>query len=180
MKAAIPSLAGSAMVAILYCQLNGAYSRLSGVDLWHEARDARLYSGPAPVVAHPPCRGWGRYRHLAKVKLGELDLAFHALDMVRRFGGVLEHPVGSTFFQAAGISRSELVRVNQSDWGHRALKPTFLYISGAVSLPPFPPPRPGVVPVERMWRGEREATPPLFASWLVQLASTCGGSVAHH
>lgn len=43
------------MIAALFVQTNGAYFGLPDVDPWDEARDARKYSGPHPVVAHPPC-----------------------------------------------------------------------------------------------------------------------------
>ena len=43
------------MVAALYVQRGGAYFGLPDVDPWDEERDARLYPGPHPVVAHPPC-----------------------------------------------------------------------------------------------------------------------------
>src|SRR5690606_41666905 len=46
-------------VAALYVASGGAYYELDGVDPWDEARDARLYDGPHPVVAHPPCQRWG-------------------------------------------------------------------------------------------------------------------------
>ena len=46
------------MVAALYVETNGVYAGLPDVDLWDEARDARLYAGPWPVVAHPPCARW--------------------------------------------------------------------------------------------------------------------------
>ena len=46
-------------IAALYVQENGAYWDLPGVDAWPEARDARNYTGPLPVVAHPPCQLWG-------------------------------------------------------------------------------------------------------------------------
>ena len=51
------------MIAALYVELGGAYYGLPGVDPWDQARDARKYSGPWPVVAHPPCERWGRFWH---------------------------------------------------------------------------------------------------------------------
>ena len=39
------------MVAALYVAKGGAYYGLPDVDPWDEARDARLYAGPWPVVA---------------------------------------------------------------------------------------------------------------------------------
>jgi hypothetical protein len=48
-------------VAALYVATGGCYYGLEGVDPWDAARDARLYAGPWPVVAHPPCERWGRY-----------------------------------------------------------------------------------------------------------------------
>lgn len=49
------------MVAALYVEAGGCYYGLPNVDCWDEARDARLYDGPWPVVAHPPCERWGKY-----------------------------------------------------------------------------------------------------------------------
>ena len=43
------------MIAALFVHKGGAYFGLPDVDPWDEARDARLYPGPHPVVAHPPC-----------------------------------------------------------------------------------------------------------------------------
>ena len=48
------------MIAALYVETNGAYFDLPNVDPWNDARDARLYNGPYPVVAHPPCQRWGK------------------------------------------------------------------------------------------------------------------------
>lgn len=44
------------MVAAPYVEANGIYAGVPGIELWDEARDARLYAGPHPVVAHPPCK----------------------------------------------------------------------------------------------------------------------------
>lgn len=169
------------MAAVLYAKKGSVYNDLA-VDVWDEARDARLYPGPNPVVAHPPCRGWGRYAYRAKVGPGELDLAFHALGTVRRYGGVLEHPYASRLWREALLPRpgdppdqfgGYTILVNQCDWGHRAQKPTWLYIVGvpAQLLPDRPPPGVAVVDVQHMWKGEREATPLRFAIWLIQIAN---------
>lgn len=168
-------------VAALYAKRGSIYNSL-GADVWDEARDARLYPGPHPVVAHPPCRAWGRYAWKANASESERELAFHALACVRKYGGVLEHPFASRFWYAARLPRpgefpdefgGYSILVNQSDWGHRALKPTWLYVVGvpASLLPAQPPAQAAVVTVEHMWRGEREATPKRFATWLCQIAS---------
>lgn len=47
------------MIAALYVEKNGVYYGLPDVDPWDKERDARLYAGPWPVVAHPPCSTWG-------------------------------------------------------------------------------------------------------------------------
>ena len=51
---------GGVTVSALYVQRGGVYWDVPGVDPWDEERDARLYTGPNPVVAHPPCQRWGR------------------------------------------------------------------------------------------------------------------------
>ena len=45
-----------ATVAALYVEPKGCYVGVLGVEPWDEARDARKYSGPHPVVAHPTCQ----------------------------------------------------------------------------------------------------------------------------
>lgn len=46
------------MIAALFVATGGCYFGLPEVDPWDEKRDARLYAGPWPVVAHPPCARW--------------------------------------------------------------------------------------------------------------------------
>src|SRR5574343_151781 len=88
-------------VAALYVEPQGCYVGMPGVDPWDEARDARQYAGPHPVVAHPPCQRWGRFWHGStrkphQFKLGDDGGCFRAaLDAVKRWGGVLEHPAHS-------------------------------------------------------------------------------------
>ena len=87
-------------IAALYVTKGGAYYGLEGVDPWDEERDARLYDGPHPVVAHPPCARWSRLAGFTEArfgyKRGDDGGCFEAaLRSVRAFGGVLEHPAHS-------------------------------------------------------------------------------------
>lgn len=47
-------------ITALFVQKNGCYYGIDGVDPWDEERDARLYNGPYPVIAYPPCQRWGK------------------------------------------------------------------------------------------------------------------------
>jgi hypothetical protein len=58
------------MIAALFVQTNGAYFGLPGVDPWDEARDARKYAGPHPVVAHPPCSRWCALAYVIRARYG--------------------------------------------------------------------------------------------------------------
>ena len=88
-------------VAALYVDPKGPYPAMEGVDCWDAERDARLYPGPHPVLAHPPCGPWGPLRHLNKKQ--DPDLAPLAVEQVRAWGGVLEHPKRSALWSACGL-----------------------------------------------------------------------------
>jgi hypothetical protein len=142
-------------VAALYVEKSGVYAGLPDVDLWDEARDARLYQGPWPVVAHPPCNKWSplayiNAKRLPGYKLGDDGGCFEAaLAAVRRFGGVLEHPALTRAWPAYQLPRprrgwsfsidawgGRVTEVDQGRYGHRARKRTWLYVvSPALYLP---------------------------------------------
>ena len=96
-------------VAALYVEPKGCYVGVPSVDPWDEARDARTYAGPHPVVAHPPCQRWGRFWHGStrkphQYKLGDDGGCFaHALSDVMFWGGALEHPAHSKAWDAFGL-----------------------------------------------------------------------------
>lgn len=136
-------------VAALYVQTGGCYFGLPGVDPWDEARDARTYAGPWPVVAHPPCARWGHYwgggpSASWKRTLGDDGGCFKAaLEAVCKWGGVIEHPEAShawsRFMLGSPPREGGWVRtfcggwtccVEQGHYGHRARKATWLYVSG--------------------------------------------------
>ncbi len=140
-------------VVALYVDPRGPYPGL--VAFWYDAkRNAMNYRGPLPVVAHPPCGPWSHLSRLHK-HAEEIALAPHAVAVVQRCGGVLEHPKGSKLWDACGLPKPDereddfggaTIEVSQCDWGHPARKRTWLYIvSGpghaAPLLPDMPPAR---------------------------------------
>ena len=138
------------MIAALYVDTKGPYANREGVDAWDVERDARKYNGPWPVVAHPPCKRWGRYWSggpSAKVrrKLGDDGGCFTAaLASVRRWGGIIEHPEASHAWVAHGLHKPPrrggwvvaddvggwTCCVEQGHYGHASRKATWLYLNG--------------------------------------------------
>jgi len=142
-------------VAALFVASGGCYFGLPDVDPWDQARDARTYAGPWPVVAHPPCERWGRYwfggpsAKVRRVKGDDGGCFAAALAAVRRWGGVLEHPESSAAWSAfdlnpppwggawvsADFQGGWTCRVDQGNYGHRAKKATWLYACRVTRLP---------------------------------------------
>lgn len=144
------------MIAALYVQRGGCYWGLDDIDPWDQERDARQYKGPHPVIAHPPCKRWGRYwgggpmmAHTGKYLKGDDDGCFaHALWAVRTFGGVIEHPEASWAWKWYGLNPppksggwvpADILGgwtccVEQGHYGHKSRKATWLY-AHSVELP---------------------------------------------
>lgn len=184
-------------VAVLFARADSCYKLLPECDVFDLARDAKTWLGGMPVVAHPPCRAWGRLRHFANPRPGERLLATWAVRQVRQFGGVLEHPASSLLWPKAGLPAPGhrdawggwTLPIAQHWWGHRAAKLTLLYIVGCepCDVPALPlvlgdashvieTKKTGVDRRPSVSRAEREHTPPALARWLVDLASSCVGA----
>lgn len=190
-------------VAALFVSSRGPYAKRPDVDAWPESRNAMLYAGPLPVIAHPPCARWcqlaGLVEHRYGYRRGEDGGTFEsALNSLRMFGGVLEHPAHSAAWtrfdllqppSGGGWRRSMLApnewvcEVAQVAYGHRARKLTWLVYVG--QQPPAEldwsrPPHRGVVSGarnncgrpngERLWQAEASRTPPAFVEALIALA----------
>lgn len=138
----------SGQVAVLFARRDSIYKTFPECDVWDEDRDATRWPGGSPVIAHPPCRAWGKLFYFAKPEPGEKDLGLFAADQVRQFGGILEHPKDSKLWPAAGLPRPGQVDsfggwtlpISQHWWGHKAEKLTWLYIVGInpLDLPDMP------------------------------------------
>lgn len=177
------------IVTVLFARADSVYKSLPGCDVWDLERNAKKWTGGSPVVAHPPCRAWGRLRYFAHPEAGEMELATWAVDRVRQFGGVLEHPKGSRLWLSRLPYPGEVdefggwtLPILQFWFGHRCEKATWLYIVGVApgQLPPIPfalgdathviqsGKRSGHRP--HVPKPEREKTPRILAEWLIELA----------
>jgi len=181
-------------VAVLFARSDSVYKAIPDCDVWDIERDARRWPGGGPAVAHPPCRAWGRLRTFAKPRPDEKDLARWAVQQLRQWGGVLEHPAGSTLWDDQSLPKPGepadafggwTFPAPQKWWGHKAEKASWFYIVG---LEPFDLP---IVPLvlgdaayvvqsrkrhdyrPHITKAEREHTPPALAAWLVEIARNC-------
>lgn len=168
-------------VAALCVHARSHYFSIPGVECYDRRRDALTFSGGMPIVAHPPCRSFSlRLHRQAKPEPGEKELALFCCDMLRQWGGVLEHPCQSLLWREAAIptpaqpkdsSGVWSMEVLQSWWGHPAPKRTWLAFC-RIDLPRLPP-----IPFRLGWRRmawrhmstvARSRTELAFAEWLVE------------
>lgn len=144
----------TALVAALYVDRKGPYWGRPEVDAWDADRDARLYDGPLPIVAHPPCGRWCRLAKFVEsqypsFRVGDDGGCFAAaLAALRRVGGVLEHPAWSMAWAYYGLIAPVVggwtraidgvwtCEVNQAAYGHQATKATWIAYVGRT--PPVP------------------------------------------
>lgn len=136
----------AACVAALFVEMGGVYFGLPDVDPWDKQRDARLYAGPWPVVAHPPCNVWCQLAPVNEARYGtpvghDGGCFAAALGAVEAFGGVLEHPAYTLAWHAFDLDRPRrdswqqsrlgwVTEVSQSVYGSPARKRTWLYYVG--------------------------------------------------
>lgn len=179
-------------IAVLFARSDSIYKTLAA-DVWDEDRDARQFPGGVQVVAHPPCRAWGRLRRFAKPAPHEKDLARFAVAQVRRWGGVLEHPAGSMLWTDQNLplpgQRDHFggwtLAAPQKWWGHQCEKASWFYIVGCAptEIPTLPLALHEATHViqsrkrtdyrPHVSKADRERTPPALATWLIELAARC-------
>lgn len=135
-------------VAALYVSPSGPYPSMPDVECWDEKRNALLYDGPHPVVAHPPCARWCRLAKFVEKTYGHSvgddgGTFAAALASVRKWGGVLGHPAFSLAWRAHGLIDPSprggwqktfdgewVCSLAQSAYGHVATKGTWLLACG--------------------------------------------------
>jgi len=140
--------------AALFVRKDSGYKGRPEWDAYDAERGATGYRGNLPVVCHPPCRKWGILSHMAhNATPWEKHYAHWSVAMIRRNGGVLEHPASSKVFgylvpdveDFPDAHGGYTILIDQFDFGHVAHKATKLYICGVPfkDLPSLPPKRLG-------------------------------------
>lgn len=125
-------------IAALFVQEDGCYANHPLIDAWPEARDARLYNGNLPVIAHPPCThlAVSGARHFArKRESGEQQ---EAIDFFMRLANApiekiaIENPVCIM----SSIWRKPDQIIQPWQFGHGETKATCLWLKGLPKLTP--------------------------------------------
>lgn len=166
-------------ISALFVHPQGPYINLLG-DCWTETRDARRYAGPNPVIAHPPCARWSRFwRADGSDKPGHDDGCFaSALESVRRWGGIIEHPEASYAWHAFSLGVPTVgcwsgvlldarypvwtTCVAQRNYGHDVRKLTWLLFVGRHPKPlDWSTPRPQHIYIHQPRRCQGGKSPPV-------------------
>lgn len=176
---------------VLFCETNSVYFYL-GCDVYTINNSALNCKSILPAIYHPPCREWSRMRKFANWHPGEKWLGVWAIMRARKYGGIVEHPMGSYLFKfmhcpSPGIGYDKFggftIQVSQVEFGHKCRKLTWLYIVGLNPVINIEIPFPGRIPshvisqtigkpsLSRVSRKYRSYTPILFAKELIRLCS---------
>src|SRR5258708_2809733 len=136
-------------VAVLFARKDSIYKTIAQCDVWDAERNALKWPGGSPVIAHPPCALSVAMRQLSTQDTSDHAYAIWAIDQVRKWGGVLEHPKRSALWETLKLPRPGdppdrsggwTLGIQQREFGHLAEKETLLYIVGvpARAIPPLP------------------------------------------
>jgi hypothetical protein len=138
------------MIDVLFAEKDGVYSRIKSCNIWDIEKNALNYKGSNPVICHPPCQLWGRFAKINYKRWGgdhnkpknDGGCFEFALNMVRKNGGVLEHPAYTYAWKEYDLIKPILggwlycgndeyvCEVYQSSYGHLAAKKTWLFYKG--------------------------------------------------
>lgn len=160
-------------IPVLFCTPNSTYNYIAIADPYDKKRDALTWKGGNAAIYHPPCRLWGKLAHMAKADNPDYEkhLGLWSIEMVEKYGGVIEHPEGTKLFDHVTKGMGFITKVNQCWFGHPFKKATMLYIVGIEpdQLPWINKELIHQTTLELGPESWREKTPLLFAYWLLQI-----------
>ena len=123
---------------VLFCNHNSIYKTLN-CDCYDLNRNALSVQFPSVAIYHPPCRSWSRLRKFSSFIPGDHWLAVWSVLRCRRFGGIIEHPMGSYLWHYMNLPLPGrgydsyggfTFEIDQVEFGHLCRKRTWLYVVG--------------------------------------------------
>lgn len=176
-------------VSVLCVGRSTVYRQFPNVETFDKVRDVWSCQSRRPIVAHPPCRFWSRWNLRAsatgKQMLNEFLIGMECVRLCRLNGGVLEQPAFSRLWACAGIPRPSAkssrsyewsIEIDQAEYGHHCSERTWLMLCGItpdqITWQGFQLANPRRRTLSSLTPGQRSATPPRLARWLVELASS--------
>lgn len=168
-------------VPVLFVHSRSNYKKIPFFDCYDEVRNAMTYTGSRPVIAHPPCRLWSRLRTFSNAPASEKILAVWATQVVRKFGGIVEHPYDSQlwkYIDCPGVGEFDKFGgtsfvFDQFDFGYYTRKRTRIYIVGLNSLSELPRLNLRFIPVSRKFENlspkQRSETTPELCLWFLEI-----------
>lgn len=169
------------LVPVLFVHSRSNYKKIPGFDCYDEKRNALNYTGREPVIAHPPCRLWSRLRSFSNAPASEKNFAVWSIELVRKFGGIVEHPYDSQLWKhidCPGVGKFDKFGgtsfvFDQFDFGYYTRKRTRLYIVGLNSLSELPRSNIRFEPVARKFDNlspkQRSETTPALCMWFLEI-----------
>ncbi|GAH89053.1 unnamed protein product, partial [marine sediment metagenome] len=145
----VRAVKGNKKIAILCAQRKSVYSHFTGlkqnshsfdVEIYDKKRDARNFPGGMAVIAHPPCRLWGKLKHFVEIqpllRIEEKEIGKFCAKAVIENGGILEQPFDSFLFEEMKLPPGGMennlgftLEIPQRMFGHYMIKNTWLFFS---------------------------------------------------
>jgi len=182
-------------IAILCAQRKSVYnhftrlminSHLIDIEIYDKKRDANSFTGGMAVIAHPPCRLWGKLLPFVKIepllRIKEKELGRFCVNAVIENGGILEQPFDSKLFYEMKLPHGGManslgftLEIPQRMFGHYMIKNTWLFFSKIEhsEIEPIQPVIHGkpLKSIQRLSHRQRESTPYSLAEWLIKNVS---------
>ncbi|SRR6266498_5595238 len=159
-------------IAILCAAEHSNYFKLRSkynLNIYTKERDCRNFQFDCPVITHAPCAQWSKLHAFAHNRPEEKELAYFCFDAVNKCGGIFEHPAGSHFFKTANADFNKIISVNQSWFGYRARKRTYLYYNlTSMASHPLSFDAEQTTMSSGYSTRNRSLTPVAFNEWLIQ------------
>lgn len=164
-------------VPVYFVKNNSHYKKLNA-DCYDIDRDALTTKRTDIGIYHPPCRLFSKLKYFSKADYSEKNLAYWSIDRIQEYGGILEHPNGTSLFKEKNIklTASNCIKVNLSWFGFQCEKSTLIFYN-KIQLEDFPqlPLNFNAIEskVSKLSQSKRDVTPLNMCEWLLEAVQNC-------